>query len=438
MTERYADVTGLARLAVTVPVSPPVGVVAVPGSKSLTNRALVLAALASGRSTLTGALDAEDTRLMVAALRRLGVDVEVAEAGTRLVVHGVGGPPTSLADPATPLDVGTAGTVARFLAGVLAAAPVTARMDGSARMRERPMGQLFDALVALGATVDAAAGGMLPATLSGGRPPGGTIVLERPASSQIVSALVLTALLADGPTRLALPQGTPARPYVDMTLAMVQRFGGVAGWLDGTTVLVEPRPLTATDVAIEPDASAATYPLALAAVHGGRITVPGLDRGALQGDVGFVDVLAAAGATVAVDDRGLTASGPSDGLQGVSVDLTEMPDPGLTLAAMALRARGPTSIRGVAVHRHHETDRIAAAAAELRRLGATVEEHADGLDVRPPVTPRTGVVVRTYRDHRMAMAFGLLGDLVVDDPGCVAKTWPGYFAVLDRFGMVVG
>lgn len=438
MTDRYADVTGLARLAVATPSSPPDGVVAVPGSKSLTNRALVLAALASGRSTLTGALDAEDTRLMVAALRRLGVGVTAEAAGTRLVVDGSGGPPTTLADPATPLAVGTAGTVARFLAGVLAASPLTAGMDGSARMRERPMGQLFDALAAQGATVTAAPGGLLPATITGGRPRGGELVLDRPASSQIVSALVLTAMLAAVPTTLVLPHGTPARPYVDMTLALARRFGGVADWVDGSTIRVEPTALHAADVAIEPDASAATYPLALAAVHGGRVTVPGLDRGALQGDVGFVDVLAATGATVEVDDRGITATGPPDGLRGVSVDLTEMPDPGLTLAAMAVRARGTTRIRGVAVHRHHETDRIAAAATELRRLGANVDEHADGLDVRPPTAPRRGVVVRTYRDHRMAMAFGLLGDLVVDDPGCVAKTWPGYFAVLDRFGMVAG
>ena len=433
---RYADVTGLDRLAVGRPTRAPVGTFTAPGSKSLTNRALVLAALADGRSRLTGALDAEDTRLMVAALRRCGAGVEVHDDGTTLVVDGVAGALPRVEDPDTALDVGTSGTVSRFLGAVLAASPVRALVDGTPRMRERPMAQLFDALVAQGATVTPhAAPGFLPATLAGATPRGGEVVLREPASSQIVSGVVLAALLAAAPTRVVLPDGTPARPYVDMTLATVEAFAGSAAWDGDDAIVVTPAALAARDYAVEPDASAATYLWALAALHDGDVTVPGLDRSSLQGDVAFVDVLAAMGADVEVRSGAVRVRGTGR-LVGVDVDLTELPDPGLTLAALALHAEGPTRIRGVAVHRHHETDRIAAAASELRRLGAEVVEHPDGLDITPPAEPNAGVLVRTYLDHRMAMAFALLGDVVVDDPGCVAKTWPAYFTVLDDIGML--
>lgn len=403
----------------------------------MTNRALLLAALADGRSHLTGALDAEDTRLMVAALHRCGVAVGSSAAATVLDVEGVGGPLATVAGPDDPIDVGTSGTVSRFLGAVLAGSPVVATLDGSPRMRERPMAQLFAALVDQGATITSSqVDGFLPARVVGARPVGGDIVLDEPASSQIVSALVLSALLASAPTRIVLTAGTPARPYVDMTLATVTGFGGVARWADADVIEVEPGVLSARTWAIEPDASAATYAWGLAALHGGDVTVAGLDRSSLQGDVAFTSVLARMGAAVEHTAAGIRVAG-SGRLRGVDVDLAAMPDPGLTLAAMAVHAHGSTRIRGVAVHRHHETDRIAAAATELRRLGAEVVEHDDGLDIVPPAAPTTGVAIDTYRDHRMAMAFALLGDVVVKDPGCVAKTWPTYFAFLDGFGMVV-
>ncbi|MBY5164403.1 3-phosphoshikimate 1-carboxyvinyltransferase [Salsipaludibacter albus] len=428
--------SGLDRLRVVPPAVPPTGTVVPPGSKSLTNRALLLAGLAEGRSRLTGALDAEDTRLMVAGLRRCGVDVAVDDDATTLVVTGLAGAPTDLTDPGAPVDVGTSGTVSRFLGAVLAASPVTAVLDGTPRMRERPMGQLFDALTAQGATITChARPGLLPATVTGASLSGGRVVVDRPASSQVVSALVLAALLADAPTRIELPHGTPARPYVDMTLATVTGFGGSAAWDGDDVVAVTPGLPRARDWAIEPDASAATYAWALAALHGGDVEVRHLGRDSLQGDVAFAEVLGRMGAGVVVGpDHVRVTGGPR--LRGIDVDLTDLPDPGLTLAVVALHADGPTRIRGVAVHRHHETDRIAAAATELRKLGADVVEHDDGLDITPPEQVRPGVVVDTWLDHRMAMAFALAGDVVVDDPGCVDKTWPGYFAMLDRFDMV--
>lgn len=456
-TSQWADVAAVDRLAVGLPSAPPRGQVVVPGSKSLTNRALLLAALAEGRSTLTGVLDAEDTALMVTALRRCGVTVALDDDHTTIVVDGIGGAGgvgrddvggvglTTAPDPdgAPPLDVGTAGTVARFLGAVLAGSDgVHARLDGTPRMRERPLGQLFDALAAQGAQIDCHADdGFVPATIHGTRLTGGEVVLAEPVSSQIVSGLVFAALLATEPTRIVLTAGTPARPYVDMTLATIAAFGGVADWTgaahgsDGDVIEVAPGGLTGRTYEIEPDASAATYVWGLAALHGGDLTVAGLGTASLQGDVAFAEVLARMGATVEVGSDKVRVAGTGR-LRGIDVDLTELPDPGVTLAALAVRAVGETRIRGVAVHRHHETDRIAAAATELRKLGAQVVEHADGLDITPPGEPVIGVTIDTYDDHRMAMAFALVGGVVIDDPGCVAKTWPSYFGFLDRFGMV--
>lgn len=431
------DVRGLRAIRVGMPSRPPTGTVVVPGSKSLTNRLLLLAALAEGPSRLTGALDAEDTRLMIAALRRCGVDVEVAADGTRLDVAGIGGP-VRQAPPGDegPIDVGTSGTVARFLGAVLAASPgVTASLDGTPRMRERPLGQLFDALTAQGARIVAhGPPGFVPVTIEGARLAGGSIELGQPASSQIVSGLVLAAVVAGAPSTIVLLAGTPARPYVDMTLATVRAFGGSAHWVEGRrgeAIRVRPSPLVGGNHVVEPDASAATYAWGLAAAHRGDITVPGLGPHSLQGDARFAhDVLAPMGCDVTTTDGGIRVRGP-ERLRGIDVDLDDMPDPGLTLAALALRADGPTRIRGVAVHRHHETDRIAAAATELRRLGADVVEHDDGLDIVPPADgPRADVAVDTYLDHRMAMAFALVGEVVVNDPAVVAKTWPTYFAFL--------
>jgi 3-phosphoshikimate 1-carboxyvinyltransferase len=416
-----------------------------PGSKSLSNRALLLAALASGRSTLRGLLDADDTRFMRACLSALGVAMRELDADT-LEVEGLAGPLRSptVAPPAAPptLEVGTAGTVARLLGAVLAASPVHVILDGTPRMRERPMAQLLDALAEQGAALRClGAPGCLPVEIGPLPAPlrGGEIRLTRPASSQIVSGLVVSATLAAAPTRIILEQGTPARPYVDMTLATLAAFGGRARWEREQVLAVEPSPLLATDTTLEPDASAASYPLALAALWGGRCTIEALGHTSVQGDVAFATaVLARMGATVSQTATSTTVHArPGVRLRGGDFDLSDMPDMTLTLAALALLAEGPTRIRGVAILRHHESDRLAAAATELRKLGATVTEHPDGLDIHPSEGgPRPGVAVDTYADHRMAMAFSLVGDVIIRDPGCVAKTWPDYFSLLRKLGMV--
>ncbi|MCA9652283.1 MAG: 3-phosphoshikimate 1-carboxyvinyltransferase, partial [Myxococcales bacterium] len=330
---------------------------------------------------------------------------------------------------------------ARLLGAVLAASPVHVVLDGSPRMRERPMAQLLEALSEQGARLRALGQpGFLPVEIGpqGGPLRGGELRLARPASSQIVSGLVIAAALAQAPTTLVLKQGTPARPYVDMTLAVMESFGGRARWSGPDELRVEPAALVGTELQVEPDASAASYPLALAALYGSRCRIEALGRTSLQGDVGFAAVLERMGAQVEQGDHSTVVKGVG-ALRGGDFDLGEMPDMTLTLAALAVHAQGPTRIRGVGILRHHESDRLAAAATELRKLGARVQEEPDGLVIEPPLGgPHPGVAIDTYRDHRMAMAFSLVGDVVVRDPACVGKTWPEYFSVLRKLGMVVG
>jgi 3-phosphoshikimate 1-carboxyvinyltransferase len=413
-----------------------------PGSKSISNRALLLAAMAEGDSVVRGLLDAEDTRLMLDCLARLGVQHD--QPGTpgphtpvpdRLAVAGVG---RHFRPGDESLYVGTAGTVARFLSAALAAAGSAVKIDGSPRMRERPMGALLDALREQGATIEChAAPNALPMSLSshaGLR--GGRIELQRPRSSQFVSALLIAAVWANESTTIVLHGGTPARPYVDMTMEIMKAFGASLRWLeDGTVLEVQPGALQAREYVVEPDASAASYWLALAAIYEGDVTIPDLGRDSLQGDAAFHEVLARFGAHSEQEASRTRVVGRGS-LRGCKLDLTDMPDMTLTAAVVAAHAEGPTSIDGVAILRHHESDRLAAGATELRKLGCVVNERESGLDITPPRDGlRKGASIDTYLDHRMAMAFALGGDVVINDPACVNKTYPRYFEELAKLGM---
>jgi 3-phosphoshikimate 1-carboxyvinyltransferase len=415
-----------------VPLSrPPQATVVVPGSKSLTNRALVAAALAAGPSRLTGALDADDTRAMLAGLGALGVPIAVHEDGTRLEVHGVAGHPP-VADPT--VEVRLSGTTARFLAPVLALVTGTSHLDGQAPFRRRPMGPSIDALRQLGCHVEERGeAGHLPIRVRGGPVAGGHVEVAGDVSSQFLSGLLLV-----GP---ALPQGLTVRlattlvsePYVTMTVQVLEAFGARVERPDARTFHLPGTGLTGRPFAIEPDASAASYLLAAAAMTGGRVRIPGLGTGSLQGDVGFADVLARMGASVRVDETGIEVQGTGR-LHGIEVDLGAMSDTAQTLAAVAVAADGPTRITGIGFIRAKETDRIAAMVTELTRLGIDAREEPDGLVIHPG-TPRPGIVA-TYDDHRMAMSFALLGlttpGIRIADPGCVAKTFPGYFTALEQ------
>ena len=408
---------------------PPDAVVAVPGSKSVTNRALVAAALARGTSRLEGILLADDTWAMIEAVREVGVDVEVADAVA--TVHGCAG-----RLPATQgrIDVRLSGTTARFVAPMLALGRGRFELDGAAPFRARPMGPLLDALEDLGAQVTPrGAPGHLPVELTVNGWSTDTIQVSGDVSSQFLSGLLLAAPAAGRTVTIELTTPLVSRPYVDLTLATMAAFGARVDEPDTGRFVVPPSGYTATTYAVEPDASAATYLLAAAAITGGRVRVPGLTRTARQGDAGFAAVLERMGAEVVVDDHGTEVRGTGT-LRGIDVDLAAMSDTAQTLAAVAVFADGPTRVTGIGFIRAKETDRIAAVVAELQRCGIEAEAHDDGFVVHPG-TPRP-TTVRTYDDHRMAMSFALLGLVVpgiaIADPGCVAKTFPDYFEVLDE------
>ncbi len=409
-------------------ISAPDATVRVPGSKSLTNRALVCAALASGRSRLVGWLESDDTAAMIEGLGRLGVTVE--RVGPDLFVNGTGG---EFAIPLHPIDCRASGTTMRFLAACSALVRGRVTLDGVARMRERPIQDLADALSSLGVTVRTVAG-CPPITISGGRLTGGRVAVDASKSSQFLSALLMVAPLAEDEVEIvAMP--ITSRPYVDLTLSVMNAFG-ISVQLEGndTFRVAGGQRYRARSYAIEPDATAATYFFAAAAVTGGRIRVEGLSAASSQSDVRFVEVLERMGCNVERGPSWISVRGPRY-LHGVDVDLNALPDSALTLAVVALFARGRTAIRNVPNLRLKETDRMAALQAELAKLGARVETTATDLIVEPPerVTPAR---IATYEDHRMAMSFAVAGlavdGIVIQDPECVSKTFPGFFDELKK------
>jgi len=404
--------------------------VRVPGSKSVTNRALLVAALAAGPSRLTGALASDDTRVMAESLAALGVPMEAADGSWR--IEGVDG---RLRAPAAPLFTGNSGTTARFLtaAACLADGPVT--IDGSPRMRERPIDDLVRALEKLGAACRIEGrDGCPPVRVAGGGLRGGEAVIDARRSSQYVSAVLLAAPYASEEVILRFEGGElVSRPYVDLTLDVMRAFGADADWRDpGTLRVAAGARYRGRDYAIEADASSAAYPFCAAAVAGGRVRVEGFDPATRQPDAGLLDLLARMGCGVRRGPDWAEVEGPVGALRGIDVDMNELPDAVLALAVVALFAEGPTRIGNVANLRIKETDRLAALETELRKLGADAHADADSLTVRPgPLRPAE---IDTYDDHRMAMAFALAGlrqpGVRIRDPGCVSKTWPDYFAML--------
>ena len=402
-----------------------------PGSKSITNRALVCAALADGPSTLSGALDSEDTRVMVDALRQLGLDVQVDLAAATIRVVGGGG---RLPVPEADLFVANSGTTIRFLTGMLAATTGHYRLDGIARMRQRPIGDLLDALNALGAECRAESpGGCPPVVMDAHGLRGGTARIRGDISSQFLSGLLMAAPYAESDVDVRVDGVLVSQPYVHMTLRVMQAFGVTADAEQLTRIAIPaPQRYQGTTYAIEPDASAASYFWGAAAIAGGTVTVQGLGRDALQGDVAFVDCLQRMGCDVEERSDGVAVTGGR--LRGIEVDMNAISDTAQTLAVVALFAAGSTTITGIGHNRHKETDRIADLARELRKLGGVVDEHADGLTITP--APLHGATIETYNDHRMAMSLALAGlrvpGVVITNPHCTEKTYPRFFEDLAR------
>ncbi len=411
-----------------------------PGSKSLTNRALVIAALADGKSKLSNVLFADDTEVMIEGLRALGYKLKTDAKKGAVTVEGRGG-----AVPASKADIACAnsGTTIRFLTAFCALGEGTYRLDGNARMRERPIAELGMLLEELGAMVRyEAATGHPPVVVEAQGLRGGRAHFPSAHSSQYLSAVLMAAPYArESDVLVELGPGQTSWPYVEMTARLMAHYGVTVGIArdreEGrpTEIRVPREPYTAGDYEIESDASNATYFMAAAAAHpGASVRIPGLGEESLQGDVAFAGVLAEMGAEVSLAADAISVSGP-ERLQGIEVDMAPMPDAAMTLAALAALADGPTTIRGLHTWRVKETDRLAALQAELRKLGAGAAIEGDTLRIDPAETVRPAEV-ETYDDHRMAMSFAVVGSRVpgitILGPDCVRKTYPGFFADLEK------
>ena len=421
------------------PASGPVtGVARVPGSKSITNRALVLAALSNGQVKIANALFADDTARMMNGLTALGFSVTADETTQTITVQGRNG---DVPAPRGDLFVGNSGTTARFITPLAVLGNGEFILDGVARMRERPMGDLIRALRQLGANVESVgANGCPPLRIHANGLKGGVCTVRADASSQFLSGLLMATPCADGPeTRLVLEGPILSAPYISMTVAMMRDFGATVEVSDdGREYGIPGRQNYAAPnagYAVEPDASAASYFFAAAAITNGRVQINGVGENPLQGDWAFVDILKQMGCRVVREKGSVTVEGTGN-LRGVTVDMNAVSDTVMTLAAVAPFADGPTIIENVAHIRHKETDRLTAVAAELSRLGVRVDERADGLTIWPIQAAQwTPDTVLTYDDHRMAMAFALIGlrvpGIKIADPACVGKTFPDYFARLN-------
>ena len=410
--------------------------VRVPGSKSLTNRALLIASLASGTTRLVNALFSDDSRYFANALQTLGFDIRLDESKSEMTVSGRGGIiPAARAD----LFIGNAGTAARFLSAFLTLGHGEYILDGEPRMRERPMADLVDALTQLGADVTST-GGFPPLAIRASGLTGGRARLAGDISSQFLSALLMVAPYAKSPVEIRLTTDLNSKPYADMTLAIMQDFGvtvqrdGYSSFAVPITNYQLPTSLSPSTYAIESDASAASYFFAAPAICGGTVRVENISRQSKQGDLAFLDVLTQMGCEVTEGENFIEVTG-ADSLSGLDVDMRDIPDTAQTLAVIAPFAGSPTRIRGIASARVKETDRVRATCNELTRLGVRVTEHEDGMTIYP-CEKFVPAPVQTYNDHRMAMAFSLIGlrvdGVAIENPSCVSKTFPNYFEVLEQ------
>ncbi len=405
--------------------------VQVPGSKSITNRALVTAGLAAGTSRLLRPLESDDTRVMREAWCALGARIHAG--GEVWTVEGCGGVPQA---PKAPLWAENSGTTARFLTAVATLCNGPVVVDGVGRMRERPIRELVDALVQLGGTASIEGNdGCPPVRIEGGGLPGGTAIVDGRRSSQFVSALLLAAPYAKHDVTLSFANGVlVSRPYVDLTLQVMRSFGAEADWYGAGLRAKAGAPYRAREFAIEADASAAAYAFGACAIAGGRVRVEGIPKQSLQADLAFADALVEMGCSLTRGGDFLELRAPTGGLRGIDIDMNPMPDAALAMAVVALFAKGKTHIRNLGTLRVKETDRLTALTRELAKLGARAQVEDDDLEIEPG--PLAGAAIDTYDDHRMAMAFSLAGlrvpDVVIRDPGCVSKTWPDYFSWLER------
>lgn len=421
-----------------VPITHPINAtVRVPGSKSLTNRALLIAALANGTTTISNALFSDDSLYFAKALQNLGFDVQLDEAAHEMTVIGLGGRiPAAQAE----LFIGNAGTAARFLTAFLTLGHGEYHLDGDARMRERPIGDLMEALTQLGATIHPSSFSPHPSQICppikifADGLPGGQAKIAGDISSQFLSALLMVAPYAQSPVEIELTTDLNSKPYVDMTIAVMKDFGVEVERQGYELFTIHPNSYSPiANYPIESDASAASYFFAAPAICGGTVRVENISRRSLQGDMAFLDILRQMGCEIRAEENFIEVTN-AESLQGVDVNMRDLPDTAQTLAAIAPFVSSPTRIRGIASARLKETDRIHATCTELTRLGVHVVEHDDGMTIHPCQTFKRSNV-QTYNDHRMAMAFSLIGlrfdGVTIENPSCVSKTFPNFFDVLE-------
>lgn len=414
------------------PVTAPVqGTVRPPGSKSITNRALIVAALSQGTTHLSGVLDSQDTRVMIESLNRLGISVKHDPKSCSIEVKGCAG---TIPQKSASLWLENSGTSIRFLTALCAVGNSEYVLDGNVRMRERPIQDLVEALQKLGVDVTCENGtGCPPVRVRAKGLTGGETSISGSVSSQYLSALLMVAPAAQSPITITILDEMVSKPYLDITLGVMAQFGVTIDRLQDSVWRIQPQTYQrSVAYDIEPDASAASYFFAAAAITGGAVTVEGLNQDALQGDINFIRVLEDMGCEIKRGRDNITVQGGA--LKGIDVDMNDISDTAQTLAAVALFAEGPTSIRNVGHIRHKETDRLAAIATELKRMGIRVEETEDSVTIYPgEIQPAT---IETYDDHRMAMSFALVGlkvpGIVIADPDCTVKTYPHFFTDLER------
>ncbi|WP_019674260.1 3-phosphoshikimate 1-carboxyvinyltransferase [Arsukibacterium perlucidum] len=413
------------------PITKIAGEVHLPGSKSISNRVLLLSALAKGTTHITNLLDSDDVRHMLNALTALGVSYQLSACRTKCEVQGIGG--LFQQPQAITLFLGNAGTAMRPLTAALAASQVDVTLTGEPRMYERPIGHLVDALKQLQADIRYLDNDNFPPLqIKGKALQGGKVQIDGSISSQFLTAILMVAPLLAGDSDIEIIGELVSKPYIDITLALMQRFGVAVQNIDYQRFVIcgGQQYQSPGNWLVEGDASSASYFLAAAAIKGGSIKVTGIGKHAVQGDIHFADALEAMGANVEWGDDYIMVTRNS--LTGIDRDYNAIPDAAMTIATTALFARGPTVIRNVYNWRVKETDRLAAMATELRKVGAEVEEGYDYLKITPPEQLKHASIA-TYNDHRMAMCFSLVAlsdtPVTIEDPDCTAKTFPGYFAL---------
>ncbi|MCW8108106.1 3-phosphoshikimate 1-carboxyvinyltransferase [Alteromonas ponticola] len=408
------------------------GTVNVPGSKSLSNRALLLAALAKGTTTVSNLLDSDDIRHMLNALKLLGVSYQLSSDKTECRVEGLGGAFTH--SPSKPLFLGNAGTAMRPLCAALAASDVNVELTGEPRMEERPIGDLVNALQEAGADIQYRQTAGFPPLLVHGKPlSGGEISVDGSVSSQFLTALLMAAPLFKGNVIINIQGQLVSKPYIDITLHIMKQFGVEVINRDYQQFFIKAGQAYVSPgrFMVEGDASSASYFLAAAAIKGGKVTVTGIGSNSVQGDIRFADVLEKMGAKVNWQEESISVTRGT--LTGIDMDLNHIPDAAMTIATTALFADSPTTIRNIYNWRVKETDRLHAMATELKKIGAEVEEGRDYIKVWP-LGNFVHAAIDTYHDHRIAMCFSLLAlneqPVTINDPGCTAKTFPDYFSRL--------